>query len=179
MAVRRHPTSPRIVSKWCHVGIVCATVTVRGPDDVWDLPDVPGRCVAAAGLTSASVSSSMRCSVENLRVSDFLPLPLRNVRLNSVPWPLPTGPMPQMSPYGHCNGKTFRKGMSLKRGWPFEWHLCVFEAGRGVIFLAKRHFNISPPHPQRMLCSIRYVSRPARHAHCWPSATMFMEHFYR
>lgn len=36
-------------------------------------------------LTSASVSSSVRCSVENLSVSDFLPLPLRNVRLNSVP----------------------------------------------------------------------------------------------
>ncbi|TNN60545.1 hypothetical protein EYF80_029268 [Liparis tanakae] len=29
-------------------------------------------------LTRASVSSSVRCSVENLSVSDFLPLPLRN-----------------------------------------------------------------------------------------------------
>lgn len=52
-------------------------------------------------LTSASVSSSVRCSVENFSVSDFFPLPLRKVRLNSVPWPFPAGAMPQISPYGH------------------------------------------------------------------------------
>lgn len=36
-------------------------------------------------LTSASVSSSVRCSVENFSVSDLLFELLRNVRLNSVP----------------------------------------------------------------------------------------------
>lgn len=49
-------------------------------------------------LTSASVRSSVLCSVENFRVSDFFPLPLRKVRLNSVPCPFPTGEILQMSP---------------------------------------------------------------------------------
>ena len=68
------------------------------------------------------------------------------------------------------------------RGWQ-RWRMDVplrrVRKDQGWKPPVKPRHQFSPPHPQRMLCSIRYVSRPARHAHCWPSATMFMEHFYR
>lgn len=55
-------------------------------------------CSFSKYLTRASVRSSVLWSVENFNVSDFFPLPFRNVRANSDPCPLPTGLIPQMSP---------------------------------------------------------------------------------